>query len=108
MSTEKHYKTFTEFYRQLYFSEHRHPLSRRLHFVGISFGAVMLPTALFTLNGWLALAAFVQGYAFAWVGHIFSSATSRQPSSTLCTVLWVTGDSGGKSSPASAISEAAV
>jgi hypothetical protein len=71
MNTEERYTTFTEFYHRLYLSEHQHPVSRRLHFIGISFGAVMLPTALFTLNGQLAVAAFIQGYAFAWVGHAF-------------------------------------
>ncbi|HEX5057653.1 MAG TPA: DUF962 domain-containing protein [Gammaproteobacteria bacterium] len=71
MSAEERYKTFAGFYSRLYLVEHQHPMSRRLHFIGISFGAVMLPTALFTLNGWLALAAFAQGYAFAWAGHFF-------------------------------------
>jgi hypothetical protein len=71
MGTEDSYKTFAEFYHELYLSEHQHPVSRRLHFTGISFGAVMLPTALFTLDGPLAIAAFIQGYAFAWVGHYF-------------------------------------
>ncbi len=70
MSTER-YKTFAEFYRQLYLSEHTNVVSRRLHFTGISIGAVLLPTALFTLDGWLAFWTFVQGYAFAWVGHFF-------------------------------------
>lgn len=46
MSTKERYKTFAEFCRQLYLSEYRNPVSRRLHFVGISFGAAMLPTAL--------------------------------------------------------------
>jgi hypothetical protein len=59
-TTDKKFATkftsFSEFY-PFYLSEHSHQTSRRLHFVGTSIA--------------LVLAAFVQGYAFAWIGHFF-------------------------------------
>ena len=76
------YRTFSEFY-PFYLSEHANRTSRRLHFVGTSIALVLLLTAIVTMNGWLVLAALVQGYAFAWVGHFFFEhnrpATFRYP-----------------------------
>jgi hypothetical protein len=58
-------------------------VSRRLHFVGTSIALVLLVAALTSRNGWLLLAALVQGYAFAWAGHFFFErnrpATFRYP-----------------------------
>jgi hypothetical protein len=62
--------TFTEFY-PFYLSEHSHQTSRRLHFVGSSIALALFVSAFVTNSGWLVLAAFVQGYAFAWIGHFF-------------------------------------
>lgn len=67
---ETRYRSFAAFY-PFYLSEHRHPVSRRLHFIGSSFGLVLLALAILWQNGWLVLAGLVQGYAFAWVGHFF-------------------------------------
>ena len=64
------YRSFGEFY-PFYLSEHRHPVSRRLHVIGTSIAVLLLAAAVFTLNAWLVLAALVQGYAFAWIGHFF-------------------------------------
>jgi hypothetical protein len=73
-TTDKKFATkftsFSEFY-PFYLSEHSHQTSRRLHFVGTSIALALFISAFVTGNGWLVLAAFVQGYAFAWIGHFF-------------------------------------
>lgn len=54
-----------------YLSEHRHPLCRRLHYVGTTLTFPFFAAALVTLNpAWLIGAPLV-GYFFAWVGHFF-------------------------------------
>jgi hypothetical protein len=70
MTDDRRYRSFAEFY-PFYLSEHRHPVSRRLHVIGTSLAVVLIATALFTANPWWLLAALLQGYAFAWVGHFF-------------------------------------
>lgn len=70
MTETKSYRTFGEFY-PFYLTEHKNPTSRKLHFIGTSIAIVLLVTAIGTLNWWLVAIAFVQGYAFAWVGHFF-------------------------------------
>jgi hypothetical protein len=68
---ERHsYRTFREFY-PFYLSEHANRISRRLHFAGTSIAVVLLIAAALLRTGWLILAALVQGYALAWVGHFF-------------------------------------
>jgi hypothetical protein len=67
---EKNYRSFTEFY-PFYLSEHANRTSRRLHFAGTSIALALLIAAAVTQKFWLAGAALVQGYAFAWVGHFF-------------------------------------
>ena len=78
----RRFASFREFY-PFYLSEHRHPVSRRLHFFG-SWGVLaLLGAAAWTRSGWLLLAALVCGYGFAWVGHFFFEknrpATFRHP-----------------------------
>ena len=73
MSTEanadaKRFASMAEFY-PFYLSEHANRTSRRLHFVGTSFGLCWLVAAIVTLDPWFLLAGLVCGYAFAWVGH---------------------------------------
>lgn len=70
MSETATYRSLEEFY-PYYLGEHSNRTCRRLHFIGTSLGLVMMATGLVTLNGWLILAAFIQGYAWAWVGHYF-------------------------------------
>jgi hypothetical protein len=70
MSEPKEFRSFREFY-PFYLSEHANHTSRRLHFVGTSVALALLIAAVVTQNWWLAGAALVQGYAFAWVGHFF-------------------------------------
>ena len=82
MSQPPRYTTLDEFY-PFYLSEHSNRTSRRLHFVGSSLVLGWVGVALMTLNPWWLLAALVQGYAFAWVGHFFFEnnrpATFRYP-----------------------------
>jgi hypothetical protein len=62
------FRSFAEFY-PFYLSEHRHPVSRVLHFIG-TWCAVACLVAL-AVSGefeWL-LAALLSGYFFAWLGH---------------------------------------
>jgi hypothetical protein len=66
----KIYRTLKEFY-PFYLSEHFNRVSRWLHFVGTSIALVLLVTAFVTPMWWLVAVAFIQGYAFAWVGHFF-------------------------------------
>ncbi|QHS10234.1 DUF962 domain-containing protein [Sinimarinibacterium sp. NLF-5-8] len=68
--TTTDYATFAEFY-PYYLSEHSNRTCRRLHFIGSSLGVILLVLAVITVNGWLILAALIQGYAWAWVGHFF-------------------------------------
>jgi hypothetical protein len=70
MSNKTRYRTFSEFY-PFYLSEHQNRTSRRLHFIGTSVAAILLLLTIVTQNGWLALVALFQGYAFAWLGHFF-------------------------------------
>lgn len=70
MSETKRYRTLGEFY-PFYLGEHSNRISRRLHFVGTSIGLVLFISAVVTQIWWLIAAGFVQGYAFAWVGHFF-------------------------------------
>ncbi len=70
MSSPQRLQTFATFY-PFYLSEHSNQVSRRLHFVGTSIALVLFITALATQGWWLVVAALVQGYAFAWVGHFF-------------------------------------
>jgi hypothetical protein len=62
------FQSFAQFY-PFYLGEHANRTCRRLHFAGSTFALVCLALALVTGNPWWVLAAFVAGYAFAWVGH---------------------------------------
>ena len=62
------FRTFAEFY-SFYLTEHRHPVSRALHFSG-TWGAVICLVALIvTGEAWFLLGALFCGYSFAWLGH---------------------------------------
>ncbi len=64
------FKTFQEFY-PFYLAEHRHPVCRRLHFVGSTLVIAAIVAAILTGNVWWLAAAPLAGYGFAWVGHFF-------------------------------------
>jgi hypothetical protein len=46
-------------------------MCRRLHFAGTTIAAVLIVAALFTQRWGLVVVAFVEAYAFAWIGHFF-------------------------------------
>ena len=60
--------TFREFW-PFYVSQHMNAACRWLHFAGSSIGLVLLIAAFATQRFWLIPLGFVQGYAWAWVGH---------------------------------------
>lgn len=66
----KRYRTLREFY-PFYLTEHRHPISRILHFTGTGLIALWIILAMYTGNTWWLALVPVGGYAFAWVGHFF-------------------------------------
>ncbi|ORZ39482.1 hypothetical protein BCR44DRAFT_355285 [Catenaria anguillulae PL171] len=68
--TDIRIKTFAAFYK-FYLSEHSHRTNRRLHIVGTTNAAVLIVAAALRRQPKLLLAALLQGYAFAWVGHFF-------------------------------------
>jgi hypothetical protein len=70
MNDKNAFRTFGEFY-PFYLGEHANRTCRRLHFAGTSIAVVLLVAAVVTRSGWLVAVAFVQGYAFAWIGHFF-------------------------------------
>ncbi|MCG8440771.1 MAG: DUF962 domain-containing protein [Caulobacterales bacterium] len=76
------FATYREFF-PFYLSEHRHPVSRRLHFFGTSVWLVGLATFLATFNPLFLAAGIVGAYGPAWVGHFFFErnrpATFRYP-----------------------------
>jgi hypothetical protein len=79
---ESGFRNFAEFY-PFYLSEHRHPVSRALHYVG-TWGAVLCLLALIaTGNLWWLLGSGFCGYTFAWLGHFLfehnKPATFRYP-----------------------------
>ena len=76
------FKNFKEFF-PYYLNEHRHRISRRLHFVGSSLVLVLLLVLIVSgeWSFWWTLP--LAGYAFAWLGHFFFEknrpATFRHP-----------------------------
>lgn len=62
------FRSFAEFYA-FYLSEHRHPVSRALHYAG-TWGSVLCLGVFFATGQlwWLAGSA-LSGYSFAWLGH---------------------------------------
>ena len=64
------YRTLADFY-PLYLGEHSNRNCRRLHFAGSTIALTLIVAAVATRHWWLLALALVQGYAFAWVGHVF-------------------------------------
>jgi hypothetical protein len=67
---DKAFRSFEDFY-PFYLGEHANRTCRRLHFTGTSIAVVLLGAAVVTQRWWLIAVAFLQGYAFAWIGHFF-------------------------------------
>lgn len=62
------FRSFSEFY-PFYLSEHRHPVSRMLHYTGTWCAVLCLAALVVSGDPAWFIAALVSGYAFAWVGH---------------------------------------
>ena len=67
---DKAFRSFDDFY-PFYLGEHANRTCRRLHFTGTSIAVVLLGAAVVSQRWWLIAIAFLQGYAFAWIGHFF-------------------------------------
>ena len=80
---EKRLATFEEFW-PFYVSQHMHPGTRALHFVGTALVLASLVAAVAASPWWL-LAAPLAGYGFAWVGHF---AVERNKPATFTYPLW--------------------
>jgi hypothetical protein len=74
--------TWEAFWR-FYVREHRDPRTRRMHFAGTSLAILCLAGAALWQSLWLAVAAPVIAYGFAWLAHFAvegnSPATFRHP-----------------------------
>lgn len=64
------FHSLKEFY-PFYLSEHQHPTSRILHFIGTGLVIISFLTFLITLEWWFLIIIPFLGYGFAWVGHFF-------------------------------------
>lgn len=65
---ERVFRSFAEFY-PFYLSEHRHPVSRALHYAG-TWGTIACVTGFLVSGGFVWLTAgLLSGYGFAWLGH---------------------------------------
>ena len=71
MSFQSTLKTLQENYRR----DHTHPMNKATHMVGIPMIVISVP-ALF-VSPWIALALFVVGWIFQFIGHAFEG---NQPS----------------------------
>lgn len=67
---ETRYRSLKEFY-PFYLSEHMHPTSRKLHFIGTALLFVILGIAIYLSRFSLLWLIPIVGYGFAWVGHFF-------------------------------------
>ena len=83
---DKKFHTFQEFW-PFYVSEHRHPLNRRLHFVGTLLALASLAGFAVTRKKRFLGLAPVLGYGFAWMGHFVVEknrpATFKHPGKSL-------------------------
>jgi hypothetical protein len=68
--SEQSFRSLDQFY-PFYLHQHSNRTCRRLHFVGTTLAVVLVMAAVITQMWWLLAVAWVQGYAFAWVGHFF-------------------------------------
>jgi hypothetical protein len=76
--------SYREFWPR-YLDEHRRPATRALHLTGSCLGLFLLAGAVAAGNWWLAAAALVCGYAFAWIGH---AAVERNRPATFTHPWW--------------------
>lgn len=69
IKTDK-FENFREFYN-FYLTEHSHPVSRLLHFIGTGLVIFITFYGIFTDQFKLLWFIPLVGYGFAWVGHFF-------------------------------------
>lgn len=76
-------RAFRSFYRDVYLDEHRHPISRLLHYAGSWLAICLVAASFITSRPALLWLVPLVGYGFAWVGHfVFERnrpATFRHP-----------------------------
>jgi hypothetical protein len=65
MPSTPDYKSFWP----VYLAAHSRPATRFVHMAGTGLAILLLLAAVLFRNPWLALAAFLTGYAFAWFSH---------------------------------------
>lgn len=87
MAKDKRIESFREFYLY-YLTEHYHPVSRALHFIGTA-GVIVMFVLAPMLQKWYFYALIpVVGYGFAWFGHAFFE---RNKPATFQYPLWSLG-----------------
>ena len=69
-ASQGRFRSFADFY-PFYLSEHRHPVCRRLHFIGTVLVIASLLAAAFTGDTRWLIAVPLAGYGLAWIGHFF-------------------------------------
>jgi hypothetical protein len=79
----KRIESFEEFW-PYYVAQHRHPVNRRLHFVGTTLVLICLGLAVLRSPVWL-LVMPLAGYGFAWIGHFVFE---RNKPATFTHPLW--------------------
>ena len=62
------FRSFSAFYA-FYLTEHRHPVSRALHYIGTWGAIICVGLLIYTGSLWFLLGALLCGYSFAWIGH---------------------------------------
>lgn len=67
---EKKFTSLKEFY-PYYLTEHQHPTSRLLHFIGTALVLIVLGISIFLQKFAFLGTVPLIGYGFAWVGHFF-------------------------------------
>jgi hypothetical protein len=89
LDMKKKFVNFKEFW-PFYIGEHRHPLNRRLHFIGAWFALAALVLAVVQMNWLWLLAMPLFGYGFAWIGHFVIE--KNRPATFSYPVLSLMGD----------------
>lgn len=64
------FTTYSAFF-DFYLSEHNHPGTRALHYLGSTCGVAALILTIWTRNPLSILAGLIAGYGCAWIGHFF-------------------------------------
>ncbi len=68
MTTKREFSSYAEFYA-FYLEEHSDPVCRALHYIGSTIALLLIGYAMYSASYRWIVVAFVQGYAWAWIGH---------------------------------------